>query len=139
MKFLTTSLVALATLFAATASQAAPPLPSGPPNPDKIEGYCGENGGTYWPPGPESSTYGCILPDGSIIICGGSLPGCDTIEASTGLPPSKLPLALIGTVLDVQTKTELDDMNSKLDLLGVMVDDLAALVEQECEPPPVFE
>jgi len=138
MKFLTASLVALALLFAATASQAAPPLPSGNPNPDKIEGYCGENGGTYWPP-TEAGVYGCVLSDGTIIVCGGSLPGCDTIPPNPLEPSSKLPLAVIGTVFNVQTKTELDEVNDKLDLLGVMVDDLGTLVENECSPPPVLQ
>jgi len=44
----------------------------------KIRGFCANRGGLYWPPGKESSTYGCLLPNGDGIVCGGSEPGCDT-------------------------------------------------------------
>ena len=135
MKFAITSLFTLASLFTVSVSQAAPPLPSGPPSPTKIEGYCGEHGGTYWPTGPESSTYGCILPDGSVIVCGGSLRGCDTIEASAGLPPRKLTLDVVNLKIGLETETKQVEISDKLDLLELMIDDLAILVEDECEPP----
>jgi len=135
MKPVVYSLFTLSLVFATQVAQAAPPLPSGSPSPTKIEGYCGENGGTYWPPGPESSTYGCILPDGSVIVCGGSLSGCDTIPASAGLPPTKLPLPVIGVVLQIQTKAQQESLRDKMDLLQLTVEDLGVLVEDVCEPP----
>ena len=135
MKAVVVSLFALALLSTAPASQAAPTLPSGPPSPTKIEGYCGENGGTYWPPSAESSTYGCILPDGTVIACGGSVSGCSTIPAASGLPPTKLSLDVVNLKLQMDTKAEQDLIQDKLDLLELMVDDLAVLVEDECEPP----
>jgi hypothetical protein len=39
------------------------------------------------------------------------------------------------STLGVQTKTRVDELNDKMDLLELMVDDLAVLVEDECEPP----
>ena len=134
MRFAITSLLSFASLFAVSVSHAAPPLPSGPPSPTKIEGYCNEHGGTYWPAGPESSTYGCILPDGSVIVCGGSLGGCDTIEASAQLPP-KLSLDAINLKIGLETETKQVEISDKLDLLELMIDDLSLLVEDECEPP----
>jgi hypothetical protein len=135
MKFVIVSLLTLTLAFTMSVALAVPSLPSGPPSPSKIEGYCGEQGGTYWPPGPESSTYGCILPDGSVVACGGIIKGCSTIDAAVGLPPYKLPLSVIDLKLGIQTQTKQDEMNSKLDLLELMIDDLSILVEDACEPP----
>lgn len=135
MKPVVVSLFTLSLVFATQVAQAVPPLPAGNPSPTKIEGYCTENGGTYWPPGPESTTYGCILPDGSVIACGGAITSCSTIPAAAGLPPSKLPLAIVNLKLQIQTRGELKLLQDKMDLLQVSVDDLAVLVEDECEPP----
>lgn len=137
MNTLFRSLFALALLFTATYAYTAPPLPSGSSSPTKIEGYCGEHGGTYWPPGPESSTYGCILPDGSVVVCGGSLTGCDVIEKAAVLPP-KLPLDAINLTLQVKSESKLDLVDQKLGLLETMITDLGILVEDECGEP-VFE
>jgi hypothetical protein len=138
MNTLVRRLFALALLSAATFSHAAPPLPSGTSTPTKIEGYCGEHGGTYWPPGAESSTYGCILPDGSVVVCGGSLAGCDVIEKAAVLPP-KLPLAGISLTMQVKGESKLDLMQDKLESLEDMIVDLGILVEDECEPPIFVE
>lgn len=137
MKVAIKSIFALVLLSGASFAHAAPPLPSGSPSPTKIEGYCGQNGGTYWPPGPESSTYGCILPDGSVVVCGGSLSGCDTISKAGGLPP-KLPLAGINMTLQLKGESRMDSMGSKLDLLELMITDLGLLVEDKCRQPPVI-
>jgi hypothetical protein len=112
-------------------------LPSGSSSPTKIEGYCGENGGTYWPPGPESSTYGCILPDGSVVVCGGSLSGCDVIAKAAVLPP-KLPLDAINLTMQVKSESKVDALDGKLDVLEGLIVDLGVLVEDECGEP-VFE
>ena len=137
MKTMVRSIFALTLLLGTSYAHAAPPLPSGPSSPNKIEGYCGEHGGTYSPPGPESSTYGCILPDGSVIVCGGSLPGCDVIEKAAPLPP-KLSLAGINLTLQVKGESKMDSMDGKLDLLEELVTDLAILVEDKCGEPPVI-
>lgn len=52
------------------------------PKPDAVEGKCNETGGVYWPPKNKHS-YGCLNPDGSGIVCGGSKKGCDSWPAST--------------------------------------------------------
>jgi Spy/CpxP family protein refolding chaperone len=40
---------------------------------DALQGYCNEHGGTYFPPGV-GGAYACLLPDGTLIVCGGSWP-----------------------------------------------------------------
>jgi Spy/CpxP family protein refolding chaperone len=41
--------------------------------PDQLFGYCTEYGGQYWPPGL-GGAYACVLPDGTLIVCGGDFP-----------------------------------------------------------------
>jgi hypothetical protein len=52
--------------------------------PDAVEGKCNENGGVYWPP-KNGHSYGCLNPDGSGIVCGGSKKGCDSWPANRSL------------------------------------------------------
>jgi Spy/CpxP family protein refolding chaperone len=40
---------------------------------DALQGYCIEYGGLYFPPG-EGGAYACLLPDGTLIVCGGGFP-----------------------------------------------------------------
>jgi hypothetical protein len=54
----------------------------------QLEGYCGEKGGLYSPPN-NSGVYYCLLPDGTLISCGGSIPGC---TASSAAGPGTLSL-----------------------------------------------
>ena len=42
-------------------------------SPDQLFGYCNEYGGQYWPPGL-GGAYACVLPDGTLIVCGGDFP-----------------------------------------------------------------
>ncbi len=39
----------------------------------QLEGHCNEHGGLYFPPGT-GGAYACLLPDGTLIVCGGSFP-----------------------------------------------------------------
>jgi DNA-binding MarR family transcriptional regulator len=39
----------------------------------QLEGYCGDQGGLYFPPGA-GGAYACLLPDGTLIVCGGDFP-----------------------------------------------------------------
>jgi hypothetical protein len=39
--------------------------------PDAVQGKCGQSGGVHFPKTGPNSTYGCINPDGSGIVCGG--------------------------------------------------------------------
>jgi hypothetical protein len=59
--------------------------------PDKVQGKCGESGGVSFPKTGPNSTYGCINPDGSGIVCGGITKKdkrtCDTFLQ----PPARLP------------------------------------------------
>jgi hypothetical protein len=47
-----------------------------------VKTFCGGKGGTYCHESPTNATYGCILPDGHGIVCGGVHPAdsgsCDT-------------------------------------------------------------
>jgi hypothetical protein len=57
-----------------------PKLPTGELTEDKLRGWCNEQGGVFFgknvePPG---SVYGCLLPDGTLVACGGWLPICMT-------------------------------------------------------------
>jgi Spy/CpxP family protein refolding chaperone len=42
-------------------------------SPEMLLGYCNENGGIYFPPGV-GGAYACLLPDGTLIVCGGDFP-----------------------------------------------------------------
>ena len=42
-------------------------------SPDQLFGYCTEYGGQYFPPGL-GGAYACLLPDGTLIVCGGDFP-----------------------------------------------------------------
>jgi DNA-binding MarR family transcriptional regulator len=42
-------------------------------NPTALEGHCNEHGGLYFPPGV-GGAYACLLPDGTLIVCGGGFP-----------------------------------------------------------------
>lgn len=128
---LPSALLGLLMCFFAASAIAEPPTPSAS-NPDKIEGSCNENDGIYWPPGPENNTYGCLLPDGTLIICEGHY--CETTAAASGLPSGKVPLAAVAVVQGIKTETQLTDLSSKLQQLKVQVDDLAVLVADVCEP-----
>ena len=39
----------------------------------QLEGYCNDQGGQYFPPGL-GGAYACLLPDGTLIVCGGDFP-----------------------------------------------------------------
>ncbi len=115
---------------AAANAFAAPTLVSNP-TPTRLEGWCNNNGGTYSPPN-SSGYYACIFPDGTVVACGGSISGCDTITPAF-LPPTKLPMDIINVSLQLKT-------SSKVDSLAEKVDDLTELVEliydQQC---PIFQ
>jgi Spy/CpxP family protein refolding chaperone len=44
-------------------------------SPFNLQLYCGQAGGTYFPPGT-GGAYACLLPDGTLIVCGGIVPFC---------------------------------------------------------------
>ena len=60
----------------------------------QLEGYCNEHGGVFFPSdtGTGAGVYACLLPDGTLIACGGAVKGC---TATQSLPPTG-PLGLIG-------------------------------------------
>ena len=41
------------------------------PGHTRIRNLCRQHGGTYWSEGKTTATYGCMLPNGSGIVCGG--------------------------------------------------------------------
>lgn len=60
-------------------------------SPDRVQGKCGESGGTYSPPN-KNGVYGCLNPDGSGIVCGGvtktQKKTCDTFRVAPGRFPT---------------------------------------------------
>ncbi|GAA0560261.1 hypothetical protein GCM10008942_05930 [Rhizomicrobium electricum] len=52
--------------------------------PDAVEGKCNDKNGVYFPP-KGGHSYGCLYPDGSGIVCGGSKKGCDSWPATRAL------------------------------------------------------
>ena len=67
-------------LSAVGVAVAIPKLPAGELTEDKLRGWCNEQAGVFFgknvdPPG---SVYGCLLPDGTLVACGGWIPICMT-------------------------------------------------------------
>lgn len=79
--------------------------------PTQLEGYCNENGGTYFPPGV-GGAYCCLLPD-KLICCGGSIPIC-TQSLTTG-GAHIFDTLILQTQLNIQTK--LNDISTQLNTL----------------------
>jgi hypothetical protein len=77
---------ALVLLSTAQVAYAVPRMPNPNPNRDQLEGYCNENGGIFFPPGV-GGAYACLLPDGTLIACGGLIPWC---TQSFQVPEDKL-------------------------------------------------
>lgn len=68
-------LSASAAVSAATDALQATRLPCLSCSRDQLEGWCGQNGGIFFPPGT-GGAYACLLPDGSLVACGGTIPIC---------------------------------------------------------------
>lgn len=81
---------ALTTLGVADSAVAAKVSTKGN-SPDRVQGKCGESGGTYSPPN-KNGVYGCLNPDGSGIVCGGvtktQKKTCDTFRVAPGRFPT---------------------------------------------------
>lgn len=45
--------------------------------PLQLQGICNDKGGVYFGPSA-NGVYACLLPDGTVIICGGTIEGCET-------------------------------------------------------------
>jgi hypothetical protein len=81
--------------------------------PDALEGYCNENGGTYFPPGT-GGAYCCLLSD-KLICCGGSIPIC---TQSLKTPGGQMSISE-SLILSMQTSivTKLNDITVQLNNL----------------------
>jgi len=57
-----------------------PKLPAGEITEDKLRGWCNEQGGVFFGKDvPTSgSVFACLLPDGTLVSCGGLIPICLT-------------------------------------------------------------
>lgn len=104
-----------------------------PPNPtaSKIEGWCNEHGGHFWR--ASNGVYGCSLPDGTVVVCGGGLPGCDEITPAelrrlrqTDHPPIGAILAL-----EEQAIRNLRHLGASMDNLQTKMGE----VQTVCGPP----
>ncbi len=65
-------------VVACTIGAVLPALPIAFYSPNRLRGFCANRLGLFWPPGKESNTYGCLLPDGHGVVCGG-----DTTDQQT--------------------------------------------------------
>ena len=67
-------------LLSAVAVAATPKLPAGDLTEDKLRGWCNEQGGVFFGKDvPTSgSVFACLLPDGTLVSCGGLIPICLT-------------------------------------------------------------
>jgi hypothetical protein len=78
---------ALLCLSVAQVAGAMPPLPAGPLTEDKLRGWCNEHGGAFF--GKDVPTngnvYACLLPDGTLIACGGVIPMCTQSRRHEGV------------------------------------------------------
>src|SRR5215469_2845364 len=68
-----TTLLSFATIGLLASSALAKEVSIKGNNKDQVQGRCNESGGTYWPTSA-GGTYGCMNPDGSGIVCGGTHP-----------------------------------------------------------------
>jgi Spy/CpxP family protein refolding chaperone len=85
-------------------AEARPPIPFNP-SPDKLEGYCYENGGLYSPPNV-NGVYYCLLPDGTLIGCGGSIPICTQSFIHEGDKGLGLPIFQVQTLQNLLREYE---------------------------------
>jgi hypothetical protein len=51
-------------------------------SPRQVQAACKKLGGSFWPAGSESNTYGCVTRNGNGVVCGGDTEehqnSCDT-------------------------------------------------------------
>lgn len=136
----------ISVLISLSVVQAVDAVPKLPPitTRDAIEGWCNEHGGSFFPPS-SAGVYGCILPDGTIVVCDGTLPGCDVIPRLRhgkvgGFKDLTIRELLATTATEQQIITKLDSLANQVqsivanqDLLVKQVDGL----ELACTTPDV--
>lgn len=61
-----------------------PKLPAGEITEDKLRGWCNEQGGVFFGKDVPTSgaVFACLLPDGTLVSCGGVIPICLTTRQS---------------------------------------------------------
>jgi hypothetical protein len=90
-------------------------LPDYTMGPEKLKGYCYEKGGQYFPPGV-GGAYACLLPDGTLVSCGGTIPICTETRSVQDGHLSASESIILSMQLDIIKK----------------LDDLASQVRREC-------
>jgi hypothetical protein len=97
---------------------------------DALEGYCNEYGGLYFPPGV-GGAYACLLPDGTLIVCGGGFPYY-CVESRTLDDKGRLKLSDVQArdITAQATDYEKFRIRAKADL-DLAEADVAALVDDE--------
>ena len=65
-------------LSAVGVAVALPKLPAGELTEDKLRGWCNEQGGVFFGKDVDTkgTVYACLLPDGTLVACGGWIPIC---------------------------------------------------------------
>lgn len=114
-------------------ANALPKLPNANPTATQLEGYCNENGGVWFAPSA-SGVYACLLPDGTLIACGGVIPIC---TQSRTLGDGHL-LGITSIILSMQLEIakKVDDLASQVG--GLLAADLVPLPTPASTPPEGF-
>jgi hypothetical protein len=104
--------------------------------PTQLEGYCNEKGGVYFAPSA-AGVYACLLPDGTLIACGGSSPG-PSCSATRTSGPGRLSLRdqiALGTLSDLIMQQTLDVLTERVEQLNDAVNSLGGVLGELCTAP----
>ncbi len=80
--------VIISALVSLSFAQSGQALVKGPLlSPATVKALCDAAGGTYFPPS-DLGVYGCLFPDGTVLVCGGSIPEDDNCVTGLQQPVS---------------------------------------------------
>ena len=117
-------------LSVAQVAVALPKLPGGMITEDKLRGWCNDQGGLFFAKDVPSSgsVYACLLPDGTLVSCGGIIPICTITQRSQ--PVDNLwGFETIISAMDQQTQT-LKSMEDRVKILENKVREMEKTLKQ---------
>ena len=117
-------------LSAVGVAVAIPKLPAGAITEDKLRGWCNEQGGVFF--GKDVPTNGtvfaCLLPDGTLVACGGAIPICMTTRQGQAVG-DLWGLKTIISAMDQQSEA-LKKLEDKIKILEDKVDEMERSLKQ---------